>query len=754
MAAAVPDLSSTLKHELDLRTASQKGDEKVVLNLLNNPNIKLDVNAQAAGKSQRTALHWSAEYGHANICTTLLAKGAKSSLSIKDSNGHTPYELARVTGDNLKKGIKPPLSAKDPNSKTLAELIKDNEAVLQVFIKWSGLTEAEERKKVVAAVHEVPEPTAFNANKVKPAIHSLKKYTLVSIKEIDSSYNAYKALIMAESSAIKNALGKTLASDEALASQKIESKLEAEFSNLFLFDTTINQHITDLQRISDLIEILMYMDTHVVILFVEHVNFKNFMVSKTEQLTKGLEKFVANKKTRKEIIKNVQKMIADANKVLDSTITTMERGLTHLLENPTGFIEFINKYFPGDLVDYTDLYKMYSRTDQMDNASIEDRLAFLQTKLKGVLANSTDPKAIRTTISNIMTQNSVEDIARIASPFLTQTKEKYKVAKTKILPRLELYFKDLREQFVVLIGKKREAILKYNAVIGNKFGTDSDISVENFKLYIMGLVDQSIGVILGWLRDERLAISTFLLRSSYLFGHRLYSKIEHVLNNMNAVIDARVKMIFTEECKLFNEDIEKSQTLPSPTFEEVNQRDKKVAKDNTAKARELAANEREGAAAVLQQKESFMQKQQQEALQKEAHVKGLLEQLNVKKDSKILQDIADVLNPKGKAISGSTEMSKSDFFTLVTALKISGYEDINVKKNTASENSITFVLGKFHKFTYHSRHGKDRSDFVDKANVTHLKNMFESVGLNAANVWALASKYSKKEPVSQSIKMQ
>ena len=72
-----------------LRLAAKFGQPGIITKLL--VNSSLDLNAAETGTG-RTALHYAAESGHANIVTLLLAHGADSNLV--DDDGRTPISLA------------------------------------------------------------------------------------------------------------------------------------------------------------------------------------------------------------------------------------------------------------------------------------------------------------------------------------------------------------------------------------------------------------------------------------------------------------------------------------------------------------------------------------------------------------------------------------------------------------------------------------------------------------------------------------
>jgi hypothetical protein len=729
MSAVAPNVVDE-ENELALRNAAKDGLLETVRQLITQG---VNVNATGKGKTNRTALHWAAKYKHADVCEELLKAGAKPSLIVKDSDKKTPLQLA--------------------------SLEKNNDAVIAVLLKWSGLKN-EDLKKITETVQTTHEGTVFDEDavfkttKVRAAIHGLKKQALSAITEIRHFSEAYSRLIQSLEINIKKILCKELferhRNNTNLTLTKEEEKtLNEEFSKQFSIFTLVKRHVEYLERLCKLIDVPNYIDTNVISFFIQYIIFKRDLSAFADKLEERLKKYINDKNLRKKCKKNIDKLLEIAEENLKKAITSMELGFAALLENPKGFIDFIDKYFPSTVLDHVDSYAIIKQAqDETDReAQQEDAIASLQQKFKDLTQSSekAPQENFNTIVNNILSGNAPTEITDAVYLMFNKTKNNFKERKAKTLPCIEAYFKDLWKQFEDLIIHKKEAILKYNVVLKGKLGDDPKKIVENFKNYIMKYVVENLATSLMLLRNEEMMIDVRALRLSYLFGYRLYSRIEKLLEKMDTAIDDRIQEIMAEEYQKFAKGIQEKREAITANFEEVRLQERRMAKAQEAAKRALSQVEQAHTQALLYQKSLIDDKLQKEAQEKEVWVKKLLGELEVK-ELKFFQEISHILDPKAKALNDGGEMTKKDFFALVVKLKIPGYEDINIKNNTASENSLVFTLGKFYSFTFHSRHGRDRADFVDKANTAHLKAMFESVGINKNTLWSLASKYSKKEP--------
>lgn len=717
MAAAAPthDLKET--SELKLRQAAQKGDFATVNSLITPPAVT-NVN-EPGDKSGRTALHWSAKQGHANICEALLKAGAGPSLLMKDSDGKSPLDLA---------------------------IFEKNDSITKLLLEWSGLASEEERKKAVDTINSGDSNDAFDYTKVKPALHSLKATALINSKELAEWGHKYVELVNKNMNAIGKRFyfiqtGKT-PKDLNNITEEEELKLQQDVRRYFPLDTLIIKHCDDLNRYSSTVELSFLCLEAVTSIFICYSKFSRELDDAIAQLqeprVQPVKNFFINKDELKQYNKIIRKLLNMAKTNLANTIVTLEKGLVPLLINPKGFIEFINNYFPGNLTDGFDPHVVMN--ELREKKQIDKNQVNLLYAEANDLPLDVRKEAPPSSLSNMWEVRRRRETAEV----LRKIAREQSVAKGNFTSRIMKYYKDILAKISDLIATHKDEIIKLHLLQNGPADKKEDDVINQFQQNVQSTILKLVIGNMFPLSHPDTPLHSSFLHTFYISGYHLYSKIEKALSKVTPTIQEQIKQIIDENSKTLAKAMQGSTLAPyqGPTFEEVRAKEKQVAKQKEAEARGAEASMRQQQAAILYQRELEDKKSMEEKQAKEKCAAELLSKLNLK-DSKSITIIMNILKPKSKDIQQSLELKKSDFFALVTKLEIPGCEGIKLNRTTC-ENSLTLVLGRFYSFTYDPRHGKDRADFVDKFTISHLKSMFEAVGITATTFLTLASQYAKK----------
>lgn len=667
--------------ELLLRQMAQLGSLEKVTELI---AAGVKVNAQG-GKSLKTALHWAVKYEHIEVAKALLKAGADPTL--KDSDQETALTLAIKT-----------------KQKAIEDLLR---AHVLSQAKYSGYFENIVEPIVHSIKNGYQQKNVHNRVKrimkyFRKRIHEESRDLIEQAKEMlsylaDVSVTSLMAQGSASNQTEKDIFNKI--SEKVICFDEPGQKLSAFVSSLdllFYCDQFSNSFkSTEAQE-----KFFTFLVTEAV---VECIRFQRFYPTCVEEALDFFQKeflihFPDKKQTeiRKEFRKRLLRLSRNAIAFSENALNYIKKDFGHILMEPDGFIDFIKKYFPGDKI---------------------NKLVKLSTAFE--------------------TSYKIRELDRgklVKEAFLGDRVTYYEEA--------EKYFCDIKENLEQELKNNKEKISICAVFVFSRTISEEE-AYEVMKKTNSDAVDQIAALRMenlprtGAIKAYENSLLNIYISGSYVskvykqffqdFCNPLEKDYQKLALRLRSELSVKAIPEVSSQYKTFH-----------PDFESVKVRDKAMQKELEQKRRSESKQRREEEENKKALENILTEMENRQTVAKKSMLEKLLSKLDIKRDSKLIFQIKDILEGK------ISNLSKSEFLTLVSRLEVPGHDKIQASKDTVSGNRITLNVGEFYCFTTHFRHNHEDATLVDPANVLHLKKMFEAIGLGKNNFWGTVKAHCKE----------
>lgn len=676
-----------LDKEASLRDAAAKGDLQRVKNLLAegvNPNA---VNAGTTLKpsTKRTALHWAAQNGHLEITQELLKAGANPLL--EDKNKKTPFQIATAQGHP-----------------TVAALLKQALTV--------------ENKEIYSRISTVYEEVKTSSEQQKIQLKKLHAQADIFLKRdiasvhtlLNNKLEEYNKLLRNQISAIIFSLsGKSdfeLTSTEVKHFQTIVSDrldLAKLFQRYFYMSQSAIEALKNADSMEDSSTILFDLTSFIT----ENILFRTNFNHQVNVINSYLPEHIKNAKILRQLEKALKKLSSTVTAQQQSIFKSFSQRFQYYMKDVEGFVNFIEKYFPGDLIENI----TYMPTDILNTSFTQD--------------------------------NSIH----LSDEILLKTAEAARLSNTIIFRQLKLYFQDIVTDITKLMHKEAEHVNKYVLIFTKHKVKETDTAYDCILNIINSIIESFFDKVKPENYDLKNCIFKSAMYSNYNFGQKYYVLLSELLKGLKTfpeeVINKKYEDLRRECLQMVAKEQAKAPIDHATQMALDANRTHELKKFKEQKAREDALRQKQADLEkhFHQQKlEEQKRKQEREAKQQEVEKAGFRKLFLSDLNSRDISAIYETLN------NSKITLTEKEFLTLIVALRIPGFENIPASRESLPGNSMVFHAGKFYSFTYHSPHG--RKDKVDGANIAHLIKLLGSIGIEKDNFEALANSNSEKNKIS------
>lgn len=392
-------------------------------------------------------------------------------------------------------------------------------------------------------------------------------------------------------------------------------------------------------------------------------------------------------KERKQYLELKEKFSELAVSAADEILGVINRSIRHIVVDPAALVQFFEKYFPGNEIDV--LCGLSKIPEILNEPQSETEKKDMNEKVS--------LRCLR------VFSNSQTMLAR--------------------------YRQDIRDQLKVLIKTRKTDIMAAFYISKNGIKT---ISIPEFELELQDLLKvwEAASDFEEFIKIENdpneVVLSLSCIIRLFSRGQLMTRGFEEVLPKMLGEVGQGFQTAALKMQQFMLEDQNKRNQVVLPDFEEVLKAERVYRKEQEAKIR------------VERQLREAREKQQRQETKLEADRDESKKNEDVETLNKLLDKLffpkkdKDSLQKVERILSGNTDMTRQDFFALVTKLALTGFEDIKNDGIHSEDNKANFALGK-DRIGFHTRHGRADAKMVEPAALKKFRTILEKLGLNKEN---------------------